>query len=225
MEPVECRMSEQAACILDRGDKLTGVDGMLGMQGERVDQGIQSEWEILVLLLGAPRDTLSRWGPTSQRRPGRWSLWWSRVLPRAARTRRVLWPAFRVSRGTEERQPVQKHRRCIRAPSSSPNAWELQRSSGERCAAPGCDWRGTGGEARLVPGGPPDTPGAIADTTCRAGASKDWCGPTERRAVLPCAWLKRHWKCGLDRIHILSSGGAAVEDGPWQERKQGARRA
>ncbi|KAJ1090415.1 hypothetical protein NDU88_003547 [Pleurodeles waltl] len=94
-----------------------------------------------------------------------------------------------------ERLPARKHGQFSRVPLSSETTWELRRSSGERCAAPSCDWRGASGEARLIPGTAP-----AGDTLCRP--------------VPHCARLKRHWKCGLDRIHILSTGSAAVEGGP-----------
>ncbi|KAJ1138490.1 hypothetical protein NDU88_004873 [Pleurodeles waltl] len=167
---------------------------------------------------GAPCGTQSRWGPTSQRSPRRRSPWRGRVLPWALRTGWVLWPAFRMGHGTQERLPAWKHGRCIRAPPSSA-AWELQGSSGERCVAPTAI-----GEALVVRPGL-YSPGAIADAASYAGESKDWQGPNERCAVLACARLKRHWKWGLDSIHILSTAGAAVEGGPWQEQKRGARGA
>ncbi|KAJ1207842.1 hypothetical protein NDU88_003232 [Pleurodeles waltl] len=78
----------------------------------------------------------------------------SRVLPWAARTGQAPRSASRVGHSTEERLLARKHGRCTHAALSSATAWELQRSSGEQCAAPGCDWRGAGGEARLIPGGP-----------------------------------------------------------------------
>ncbi|KAJ1170268.1 hypothetical protein NDU88_002148 [Pleurodeles waltl] len=110
--------------------------------------------------------------------------------------------AYRVGHGFGERLPVWKHGRCIRVLPYLASTWELKQSSGERCAAPRCDRRGADGEALPVLGGPLGVPGAVADAACHAGASEDWCGPNERRSVLPCMRLKRHWECGPDRIPI-----------------------
>ncbi|KAJ1208167.1 hypothetical protein NDU88_003553 [Pleurodeles waltl] len=121
-----------------------------------------------------------------------------------------------------EQLPAWKHVRCLCAPPNLARTSELKRSNGEQCTAPGCDRRGAGGGARLALGGPPGVPGAVADSACRAGTSEVWRCPNERRAGLPCVWLKRHWECGPDRIPIIRPGGAAEEGSPSREWKGGA---
>ncbi|KAJ1153131.1 hypothetical protein NDU88_005894 [Pleurodeles waltl] len=77
------------------------------------------------------------------------------VLPWAAWTGRAPRPDSCVGHGTEGQLPTRNHWRCTCVPLSSATTWELRWSSGEQCAAPGCDFGGAGGETQMIPGGPP----------------------------------------------------------------------